>query len=160
MQFYLIDWLHKHTHTRTPKRKLTCQVFIGGQSLFSDLPASCGLRRSGVAGLEPTTQCRSKPRQVILAGQARRHTGHKRRRSVGGTPGRRRLASEDHQTSEDQQTILNSLKTRRQLSTTTLVWPTRASLIPRSHSLIGQRERSMPIFGAKPERNACAHIWG
>ena len=115
--------------------------------------------------------------------QARRHIGHKRRRSVGGTPGRRRLASEDHQTSEDQKTTtllsFEDKKTTTQLSfedektttqlsfehqktTTQLshVWHTRASLIPRSHSLIGQRERSMPIFGAKPERNACTHIWG
>ena len=78
MQFYLIDWRHKHTHTRTPKKKRTRQVFIGGlqlkerraggQSLFSDLSASCGLRRTGEAGLEPTTQCRSKPRQAILTG--------------------------------------------------------------------------------------------
>ena len=79
MQFYLTDWPHKHTHTRTPKKKQTRQVFIGGlqleerraggQSLFLDLSASCSLRRSGVAGLEPTTQFRSKPRQAVVAGQ-------------------------------------------------------------------------------------------
>ena len=60
-------------------------------------------------------------------------------------------------------------KTRRQ---PLYLWPTHASLIPCSHSLIGQRgnalcpylepsqnEMLVPIFGAKPERNACAHIW-
>ena len=65
---------------------------------------------------------------------------------------RRQLPSEDQKT-----TLLQRPEDNSQLSH---VWPTRASLILRLHSLIGQRERSMPIFGAKPERNACAHIWG
>ena len=131
-----------------------------------DLPASCGLRRSGVAGLEPATQCRSKPRQAILAGQARKHTGHKRRRSVGGTPGRRRLASEDHQTSEDRRPEDNS-----QLSTLSfgprvpLLSPARTPSLGRENALCpylepSQNKTLVPIFGAKPERNACAHIWG
>ena len=153
MQFYFIDWRHKHTHTRTPKKKLTRQVFIGGlqleerraggQSLFLDLSASCSLRLSGVAGLEPATQCRSKPRQAILAGKAHRHTGHKRRRSVGRTPGRRRLASEDHQ-----KTTLNSLpKTRRQLSTT---------LSRLAHARFSYPTLALPQWA---ESTLYAHIW-
>ena len=87
-----------------------------------------------------------------------RHTGHKRRRSVGGTPGRRRLASEDHQTSEvrrpeDNHSTLYSLRFSRL-----------AHVCFSYHMLAlphwAERERSMPIFGVKPERNACAHIWG
>uniref|UniRef100_A0A8C4WYP9 Growth differentiation factor 3 n=1 Tax=Eptatretus burgeri TaxID=7764 RepID=A0A8C4WYP9_EPTBU len=171
MQFHLIEWRHKHTHIYTQRETDPSGLYrslqleerrAGGQSLFSDLSASCSLRRSGVAGLEPATQCRSKPRQAILAGQARRHTGHKRRRSVGGTPGKRRLASEDHQTSEDQQTILNSLKTRKQLSTTTshlahthFLSPARTPSLGRENALCpylepSQNESLVPIFGAKP----------
>ena len=71
---------------------------------------------------------------------------------------------------EDQKTI--PLKTRRQ----PLNSPSRLAhtlLLSHAHTLIGKRgnalypyfepsqnEMLVPIFGAKPERNTCAHIWG
>ena len=60
MQFYLIDWRHKHT--RTPKNRWLQPLVrppalrerrAEDQSLHSDLSTSCGLRAGGVAGLRP-----------------------------------------------------------------------------------------------------------
>ena len=76
----------------------------------------------------------------------------------------KRLASEDHQMSEDQKTILDN---HSQLSFgphAPLLSHARTPSFGRENALRpylepSQNEMLVPIFGAKPERNACAHIW-
>ena len=159
MQFYLIDWRHKHTHTYTQKE-------TDPSGLYWRPPAQGKASWRSEPILGPLRLVRS---LTIWCGKTRtRHTMPLQ--AQAGDP--RGTGSQAHRPQEktlcwwDPRKVTTDFirppdvrrpEANSQLALS-LVWPTRASLIPLPHW--AERERSRPIFGAKPERNACAHIWG
>ena len=174
MQFYLIDWRHKHTHTHTQKE-------TDPSGLYWRPPARGKASWGSESILGPLRLVRS---STIRCGRTRtRHT--MLLQAQAGNP--RGTGSQAHRPQEktlcwrDPRKATTGFrrppdvrrpKTRRQFSTTLSFGPC-ALLLSHAHTPSLGKENALcpylepsqsatlvPIFGAKPERNACAHIWG
>ena len=150
MQFYLIDWHHKHTHVHPKRNGPVRSLLEASSSRKSELEVRAYSRTSSPRAVFED----SNPPHNAAPSPGRRSS----RDRLTGTQATREdsLLAGPQEGDDWLQKTTRRPKTRRQFSTTTLLfnnpfWPTRASFIPHLHSLIGQRERSILIFGAKPE---------
>ena len=183
MQFYLINWRHKDAHTYTQKEtdpsglywrppargkaSWRSEPILGPFRLVRSSTIRCGRTRTrhtmplqAQAGDPRGTGSQAhRPQEKTLCWRDPRKatTGFRR------PPDVRR--PEDNSPPKTRRQPLYSLNSLTFCPHALLLSHARTPSLGRENALCpylepSQNETLVPIFGAKPERNACAHIWG